>query len=145
VALLLVTALAAALPLTSLAAGSGYARAAAVVRSHGYLPNDSSEWTPGSPLSALTATARASADGYAQRAFFFVRGRYVGTDARGPSAQVREVWSAGDTVALLYLLYRSRDPLCCPTGGGSIVRFHWNGRRLAPLDRIPPASGALHR
>ena len=49
------------------------------------------------------------------------------------------------TVALLYILYRSGDPLCCPTGGGAIVRFRWNGSRLVALDRIPPTSGAIHR
>jgi hypothetical protein len=44
-------------------------------------------------------------------------------------------------VALMYVLYRRNDPNCCPTGGGKIVRFHWTGRRLVALDRIPPLTG----
>jgi hypothetical protein len=38
----------------------------------------------------------------------------------------------------MYVLYRRQDPLCCPTGGGKIVRFRWNGRRFRALDRSPP-------
>jgi hypothetical protein len=127
------------------AADDSYAHAAAVVRAQGYVPNRPTEWTPGSTLNALTATAKDSADGYNQRAFFFVRGRYVGVDAPAPSAQLLEVWSAGTTVALLYILYRDADALCCPTGGGSIVRFEWNGRRLRTIGRVPPIRGSLHR
>ncbi len=124
---------------------SGYTHAAAVVRAQGYVVDRPSDWTPGNVLNALTATAKGSSDGYNQRAFFFARGRYLGVDAAEPSAQLREVWSDDDTVALLYLLYRGSDPLCCPTGGGAIVRFHWNGHRLQTLGRVPPTRGALHR
>ncbi len=122
-----------------------YAHAAAVVRAQGYVVDRPSDWTPGNALNALTATARGSADGYNQRAFLFARGRFLGVDAPEPSAQLRLVWSNGETVALLYLLYRGSDALCCPTGGGAIVRFHWNGHRLQTMGRIPPTRGALHR
>ena len=124
---------------------TGFAHAAAVVRAQGYVVDRPADWTPGNALNALTATARGSSDGYNQRAFLFARGRFLGVDAPEPSAQLRQVWSDDDTVALLYLLYRGSDPLCCPTGGGAIVRFHWNGRRLQTIGRIPPARGALHR
>ena len=127
------------------ATGDSYAHAAAVVRAQGYVPNRPTEWTPGSTLNALTATAKGSADGYNQRAFFFVRGRFVGVDAPTPSAQLLEIWSAGTTVALLYVLYRNADALCCPTGGGAIVRFEWNGRRLRTIGRVPPIRGSIHR
>ena len=126
-------------------ASTGEAHAAAVVRAQGYVPNRPQEWTPGNALNALTATARGSADGYDQRAFFFARGRFVGVDAAEPSAQITEVWSDGETVALLYLLYRAADPLCCPTAGGRIVRFHWNGRLLTPMGHVPPTRGDVHR
>jgi LppP/LprE lipoprotein len=116
-----------------------------VVRAQGYVPNKPSDWTPGDVFNALTATAKGSADGYNQRAFFFARGRYVGVDAPEPSAQLLEVWSNSDTVALLYLLYGGSDALCCPSGGGAIVRFHWNGQRLQRMGRVPPTRGPLHR
>ena len=89
-------------------------------------------------MNVLVGTFTRSADGYNKRAFFFYRGRYLGTDAAQPSSDVGEIWGDGETVALLYVLYRPQDPLCCPTGGGAIVRFHWNGRRLVALDPIPP-------
>jgi hypothetical protein len=51
------------------------------------------------------------------------------------------------TIALLYILYRRSDPLCCPTGGGKIVRFRWNVTRLVSLDGIPTNafSAPVHR
>jgi hypothetical protein len=58
---------------------------------------------------------------------------------------MEELWRDDTTIALMYVLYRNSDALCCPTGGGKIVRFHWNGSRLVALDRIPPRTGPLHR
>ena len=79
----------------------------------------------------LVGTRTGSGDGYGQQAFFFVDGRYIGTDAKEPSASVKVV-SQGDTeVALAYPLYRSSDPLCCPSGGQAIVHFQLNNGRLA--------------
>jgi hypothetical protein len=62
---------------------------------------------------------------------------YLGTDTLNPSAQVRLGWRDSDTVALQYQLYRPEDPMCCPTGGAALVRYHWNGQALEPLDPIP--------
>jgi LppP/LprE lipoprotein len=121
------------------------AAAVKVVRSKGYRVDSTRTWEPSVPLNALIGTFAKSADGYNKRAFFFYRGRYLGTDSSAPSAQISELWSDDRTIALLYVLYRGSDPLCCPTGGGKIVRFRWNGRRLVALDRIPPLSGSLHR
>jgi hypothetical protein len=118
----------------------GVAAAAAAVRAHGYTPNDTSEYRAGQTLHVLVGTRTGSGDGYGQQAFFFVNGRYIGTDAKEPSASVKVV-SQGDTeVALAYPLYRSSDPLCCPGGGQAIVHFQLNNGRLQPLQEIPPAS-----
>ena len=46
------------------------------------------------------------------------------------------------TMAFLYVLYRRSDPECCPTGGGTIVRFRWNGKRVIRLDPLPPRAFA---
>jgi hypothetical protein len=118
--------------------------AAAIVRKKGYRP-DLRTWDSTFRLNVLIGTYATSADGYNKRAFFFVGRRYLGTDASLPSAQVQEVWRDDKTIALLYILYRNSDPLCCPTGGGAIVRFSWNGKRLRALDRIPPTNGPKHR
>lgn len=120
--------------------GAEAAAAVATVKSHGYTPNDTSEYHAKQTLRVLTATRTGSADGYAQRAFFFIDGRYLGTDASAPSASVRVV-SQGDTeVVLAYPLYRPHDPLCCPGGGQATVHFQLNNGRLVPLQEIPPAS-----
>jgi hypothetical protein len=129
------------------APSEGAAAAAAIVRSKGFTPNDTSQYHSNQALRVLVATRTGSGDGYAQQAFFFVSGRYIGTDTREPSATLRVV-SQGDTeVTLAYPLYRRNDPLCCPGGGRATVRFQLNNGRLAPLDPIPPVerSNALSR
>jgi len=111
----------------------------ATVRAHGFTPADTSEYHPGQTLRVLVATRTGSGDGYGQQAFFFVDGRYLGTDAKEPSAKLRVV-SQGDTeVAIAYPLYRSSDPLCCPGGGQRVVHFALNDGQLTALDTIPPA------
>jgi hypothetical protein len=119
---------------------AGTAEAAqAVVESHGYTPNSVPQWSGTATLDVITATATGSADGYDQRAFFFHHGSYLGTDARLPSAEVSEAWSTDDTIALTYQLYNTDDPACCPSAGSALVRFHWTGTELRPLDPIPTA------
>ena len=120
----------------------GTSAAAAAVRARGYTPNDTAEYHSGQTLRVLVGTRTGSADGYGQQAFFFVNGRYIGTDTRDPSAKLRVV-SQGDTeVTLAYPLYRARDPLCCPSGGQARVTFQLNNGKLAPLDPIPPVSSS---
>ncbi|HEY4452043.1 MAG TPA: LppP/LprE family lipoprotein [Solirubrobacteraceae bacterium] len=125
----------------------GATGAAAIVRAHGYTPNDTSEYHSGQTLRVLVGTRTGSGDGYGQQAFFFVGARYIGTDAKEPSASVK-VLSQGDTeVTLAYPLYRRGDPLSSPSGGQTTVRFQLNNGKLAPLGAIPPASstGGLSR
>jgi hypothetical protein len=122
--------------------GPGLKAAVAIVKRNGYTPKSTRYWYSDRGLNALVARATRSGDGYDQQAFFFFNRRYLGTDAKVPSRQVDEIWSDGETIALMYVLYRQSDPNCCPTGGGKIVRFHWNGRRLIALDRIPTTSSS---
>jgi hypothetical protein len=123
------------------------AAAVALVRRAGYTPDRLIGWDPTATLNVLLATASGSADGYNRRAFFFIHGRFVGTDASRPSAQIIPLWQDDTTAALMYVLYRRGDPLCCPTGAGRIVRFRWNGQRLLPLGGVPTDDprARLHR
>ncbi|HEU0250190.1 MAG TPA: LppP/LprE family lipoprotein [Solirubrobacteraceae bacterium] len=122
--------------------GEGVDQAVAVVKAHGYTPDDTASYHPNQTLQVLVATRTGSADGYAQQAFFFVDGRYLGTDTSTPSAGIKLV-SQGDTEATLaYRLYRPGDPLCCARGGEATVRFALNNGRLVPLDPIPPANSS---
>lgn len=124
--------------------GGDLRAAVALVKKKGYRP-ETSTWENAFKLNVLIGTYAKSADGYDKRAFFFYGRRYLGTDAAAPSAQVQLVWRDDRTIALLYILYRANDPLCCPTAGGSIVRFRWTGTRIVALDPIPPRSGPRHR
>jgi hypothetical protein len=120
----------------------GVAGAAAALRARGYTPDDTSEYHAEQTLRVLIGTRTGSGDGYGQQAFFFVGGRFIGTDAKEPSARVKVV-SQGDTeVGLAYPLYRKGDPLSSPSGGQTTVRFQLNNGKLTPLGQIPPASSS---
>jgi hypothetical protein len=118
----------------------GVSAAAELVRAHGYTPNDTSEYHPAQTLRVLVGTHTGSADGYGQQAFFFVAGRYIGTDTKEPSATVKVVSQSATEVTLAYPLYRKSDPLGSPSGGQTTVRFQLNNGKLTPLGTIPPAS-----
>jgi hypothetical protein len=120
----------------------GLRAATAVVRAKGYTPNDTSDYHPDQALRVLVGTRTGSGDGYGQQAFFFLNGRYIGTDAKAPSASVRVVGQSDTEVTLAYPLYRKSDPLSSPSGGTARVRFQLNNGKLVPLDPIPPASSA---
>lgn len=127
---------------TAETSGAEAAAAVATVKTHGYTPNDAGEYHSDQTLRVLTATRTGSADGYDQRAFFFLDGKYIGTDSSAPSASVRVVAQSDTEVALAYPLYRAHDPLCCPAGGQATVHFQLNNGRLVPLQPIPPVSSA---
>jgi hypothetical protein len=124
------------------ATAAGLPAAVAVVHARGYTASDTSEYHPGQTLRVLVGTGSRSNDGYDKQAFFFVDGRYLGTDASRPSAQVSVVAQSDTEVTLAYRLYRPDDPLCCPGGGTAHVRFQLNNGRLVPLDPIPPVSSS---
>jgi hypothetical protein len=90
----------------------------------------------------LVGTRTGSADGYNQLAFFFLGSHYLGTDSSQPSASMRVLSQSDTEVAIAYGLYRSHDPLCCPSGGQTTVRFQLNNGQLVPLQPIPPASSS---
>lgn len=109
----------------------GLSAAEAVVQAKGFTVNAASDYHPNQTLRVLVGTRTGSAEGNGQQAFFFVDGRYIGTDAKQPSAQIN-VLSQGDTeVALAYAL---------AGGGQATVRFQLNNGKLVPLGPIPSAS-----
>lgn len=118
----------------------GAAAAVAVLHAHGFVAEEPAQYHSNQTLQVLVGRPTQSGDGYGQRAFFFVDGRYIGTDAREPSATVRVVSQSDTEVALAYPLYRRNDPLCCPSGGQTTVRFQLDNGRLVPLGTIPPTS-----
>ena len=114
--------------------------ATAVLRARGYTPTNTADYHRHQALEVLIGMHIGSGDGYGQQAFFFVNGRYIGTDASQPSATLRVVSQSDTEVMLSYPLYRKGDALCCPGGGQTKVRFQLNNGKLTALDPIPPLS-----
>lgn len=118
----------------------GLGAALAAVKAHGFTVGDTSEYHPQQTLRVLVGTRTGSGDGYGQQAFFFVDGRYLGTDTSQPSASVKVVGQSDTEVTLAYPLYKPHDPLCCASAGQATVHFQLNNGRLVPLSAIPPAN-----
>jgi hypothetical protein len=116
--------------------------AVATVRRLGYVVSNTSTYGPNYTLHVLVGVRQGSADGYMQRAFFFLGDRYLGTDARDPSAQISVVAQDDTAATIRYALYRPGDPNCCSTGGHRDVQFALDNGRLAALGEIPSASAS---
>jgi hypothetical protein len=114
------------------------AAAVAVVNRAGYSVAEPSTYKPTQTLQVLIG-ARNGASGRAQQAFFFIDGRYIGTDSRSPSGALSVVAQNDTAVTLRYGLYRPGDQA---PSGSSDVQFVLNNGHLTPLGTIPPASGA---
>ncbi|HEY3969870.1 MAG TPA: LppP/LprE family lipoprotein [Solirubrobacteraceae bacterium] len=119
--------------------GEGLGGAVAVVKAHGYTAGETSTYRPEQTLRVLVGTRTGSSDGYGQQAFFFVDGRYLGTDTSEPSASIKVVGQSDTEATLVYSLYKPGDPLSKPSGEKT-VRFQLNNGHLVPLNPIPSAS-----
>ncbi len=126
---------------------AGVSEAASLLRARGYTPNETSQYHSSQTLRVLVGTRTGSGDGYGQQAFFFLGGRYIGTDTKEPSATIKVVSQSDTEVTLAYPLYRHNDPLSTPSGGQAIVHFQLNNGKLTPVGTIPPANsnGGLAR
>jgi hypothetical protein len=120
--------------------GTGLKAAEATVEAASYTPFVTTGFDPARTLSVIIGMATGSVDGHPQQAFFFHNGHYVGRDTGEPSASEDWVWSTDTTVAIQYQLYRPDDPMCCPTGGASTVRFVWDGTTVRPIDPVPSSA-----
>jgi LppP/LprE lipoprotein len=116
--------------------------AVASVRARGYTPGNTAEYHADQTLRVLVGTRTGSGDGYGQQAFFFLDGRYLGTDTKEPSAKLSVVSQNDTEVAISYPLYRNGDPLCCPGAGSRVVHFALNDGKLTALDPIPAANSS---
>ncbi len=118
-------------------AGTGLSSAVAKLRSLGFSPLATSTYNAGQTLRVLVGARSGSADQRTQQAFFFNGSRYLGTDARSTSAEIRVSGQSDTSVTLTYGLYKRSDPLCCSSGGTRNVRFQLDMGRLMAIDPIP--------
>ena len=92
-------------------------------------------WRPSAVLHVLHATGAGGADYQGDWFFFFVNGRLAGQQFFSHAAGQSPVDEA--TFSVTYSVFQPGDPHCCPSGGQTTVRFHWNGSRLITLDPVP--------
>jgi hypothetical protein len=106
----------------------GLSGAESVLQAQGFTARSTSDYHPSQTLRVLVGTRTGSGE----RAFFFVAGHYIGTDAKEPSAQIRVVSQSDTEVTVAYSL----------SGGAreANVRFQLNNGKLTPLDPLPALS-----
>jgi hypothetical protein len=112
----------------------GLSAAEAVLQAKGYTASSASDYHPNQTLRVLVGTHTGSPEGSGQQAFFFVDGRYIGTDSKQPSASIHVVGQSDTEVTLAYALPGS------PGAGQATVHFQLNNGKLVPLNSIPSAS-----
>lgn len=115
-------------------AGTQLAGAVAAANHAGYTVPDTSTYRTSQTLRVLIGE-RASGGRRVKQAFFFIDGRYIGTDSSSPSASLSLSAQNDTAVTLRYGLYRNGAQT-----GTSSVQFALNNGKLTPLDPIPPAS-----
>ena len=110
--------------------------AVAEVRAAGYEPVELAAYRRAQTLRVLVGRPRGGTTP-GLKAFFFVRGRYIGNDALSSSMQLDVAAQRDREITLAYGLFVAGDRPCCPSGGEAEVRFRWTGGELRPRDEIP--------
>lgn len=112
-------------------------RAAAQVRREGHEPVELADYRADHVLRVLIGRPVGTTPA-GRRAFFFVRGEYIGQDAATGSIKLRPGRQLTREITLVYTLYDQGDRECCPSGGDTRVHFRWTGDALEPREQVPP-------
>ena len=116
----------------------GLSAAEAVLHTHGFTAAEPSQYHEDQALRVLIG----SRTGDQEQAFFFINGRFIGTDTKEPSGDIQLIAQSDTEVTLGYGLYRQGNALCCPSGGVARVRFQLDNGLLTTLDPIPPVQSS---
>jgi hypothetical protein len=117
--------------------------AVAEVRAQGFTTLKPTDYDPRATLRILIARPVGDAAG-GYRAFFFVKDRYLGRDALGPSTILKISRKGKATVTLSYGVYRPGDRAGEPSERKR-VRFKLVDERIQALDTVPPDSARFQR
>lgn len=99
-------------------------------------PNASVQAPSGETLSAWIGEKMAS-DGHNQFVFFFLNGKYLGTDTAKPSLEITSAKAVGNGIAVTYPVYKKNDSFANPTGTPVTITYTWNGSKLIPNKPYP--------
>ncbi|QSO52667.1 LppP/LprE family lipoprotein [Alicyclobacillus curvatus] len=118
------------------------AREIALVKQHGYsvsgtTPSAIVRTASGDTLVAWIATATQSQDGHNQLVFFFLNGKYLGTDTAKPSLMISNAKAVDSGISVTYPVYRKGDSFADPTGTPVTIVYTWNGSKLVPNQPYP--------
>jgi hypothetical protein len=121
------------------------ARTAAVaeVRRQGFTTLKLRDYDPKATLRVLIGRPVGDAAG-GTRAFFFLKGRFLGNDALAPSSKLTVAKRGKVTVTLSYGVYKPGDTAGAPSARKR-VRFRLEGERIHALDTIPLDSARFQR
>jgi hypothetical protein len=102
-------------------------------------------WCATSDLHVIVATKTGSAGGSYQQAFFFVNGRYIGTDSTTPSAGISEAYRTAEFDRAQLRALRTHRPDVLPHGRlshGEVLlgRYPADPTRRDPTIRDSPTS-----
>jgi LppP/LprE lipoprotein len=115
--------------------GGSLSAAESTVQSKGYAPTVTFGYDPKSTLSVIVASGPQKQ----MQAFFFVNGKYIGTDTKDPSAGITLLGHDDTSATLGYAVYGPDDKLCCPVKTVKVTYALDNGK-LEPQQEIPSAS-----
>jgi hypothetical protein len=109
--------------------------AVGTLKEQGFTPVRVTDWHPEHTLRVLIGRDESGSE----RAFFFVKRRFVGNDDASASAAVRVSAARENGVTLTYRLFGDTDQSCCPKGERVKVTFRWKDGTLVPSGEVPPA------
>ncbi|QQE79866.1 LppP/LprE family lipoprotein [Alicyclobacillus sp. SO9] len=107
------------------------------VKANKATPNASVKTASGSTLTAWIAIAAKSQDGYNQLVFFFLNGKYLGTDTAKPSISITSAKAVGHGIAVTYPVYNKNDSFANPTGTPVTITYTWKNSKLVPNKPYP--------
>lgn len=128
----------------STASQSNYASEIALIKKKNHsvkggktTPNATVKTASGNTLTAWITMATKSQDGYSQLVFFFLNGKYLGTDTAKPSLEITSAKAVGHGIAVTYPVYKKSDSFANPTGAPVTITYTWNGSKLVPDKPYP--------
>jgi LppP/LprE lipoprotein len=91
----------------------------------------------GGTITAQSGLRTDSADAHGWVVFFFQNNRFLGWDSVYESLTSALTSNVGHRFAVRYRVYRSTDPLCCPSLPDVVVHYRWDGHRIRMSRPIP--------
>ncbi len=115
--------------------GASASAAEATVKAKGFTPTVTYGYDPKNTLGVILASGPENR----MQAFFFVNGRYIGTDTKDPSTGITLQGHDDTSATLGYAVYGPNDEACCPVKTVKVTYALDNGK-LEPQDPIPSSS-----